>query len=222
MGSMHKFVCLNCVTIYIKHFGGEMDTIGKITRVSIFVDYDNFAISYCKKHNIKEDDISIWDNLCELFTAYYQTHFINNTFEVVDHIGTYLCVGLSEYLCKEERVIKQRFQSLDRKKGFIIKYGGRVGSYRDKAGNFKLGKEKGVDAEIICQMLMGAFLDHYDACILMSDDSDYLPVVNRVQGYFGKKVIQAGFKKSKLREHSYAHIPLELANKDLIISDLKQ
>ena len=108
------------------------------------------------------------------------------------------------------------------KNGFIIKYGGRAGNYRDKEGNFRLGKEKGVDAEIICQMLMGAFLDHYDACIIISDDADYLPAVDRVQDYFGKKVIQAGFHKSKLRERSYANIPLELASKDLIVSSVKQ
>ena len=197
-----------------------MENIGKITRISIFVDYDNFAISYCKKFNLKEEEISIWDGLCDLFINYYQTNFIKNTFEVVDHVGTFLCVGLSEYVCKEERIIKQRFKELDRKNGFIIKYGDRIGSYRDKEGNFRLGKEKGVDAEIICQMLMGAFLDHYDACILMSDDADYLPAVNRTQDYFGKKVIQAGFQKSKLREHSYANIPLELADKKLIIPNM--
>jgi uncharacterized LabA/DUF88 family protein len=197
-----------------------VENIGKITRISIFVDYDNFAISYCKKFNLKEEEISIWDGLCDLFVNYYQTNFIKNTFEVVDHVGTFLCVGLSEYVCKEERIIKQRFKELDRKNGFIIKYGDRIGSYRDKEGNFRLGKEKGVDAEIICQMLMGAFLDHYDACILMSDDADYLPAVNRTQDYFGKKVIQAGFQKSKLREHSYANIPLELADKKLIIPNM--
>ena len=95
-----------------------MDKIGKITRVSIFVDYDNFAISYCNKFDISEEDISIWDNLCDLFISYYQTNFIKNTFEVVDHVGTFLCVGLSEYICKEEKFIKQRFKDLDRKKRF--------------------------------------------------------------------------------------------------------
>ncbi len=82
----------------------RMDNIGKITRVSIFIDYNNFAISYCNKFKIKEDDISIWDDLCSLFTKYYQTNFITNTFEVVDHVGTFLCVGLSEYVCGEKSI----------------------------------------------------------------------------------------------------------------------
>ena len=200
--------------------GGKMDRIGKITRVSIFIDYDNFTSSYCEKFAIKEEEISIWDNLCDLFTGYYQTNFIKNSYEVVDHVGTFLCVGLSEFICKEQQEMKKWFQALDRKNGFIIKYGDRINSHKDKHGNFRLGQEKGVDAEIMCQMLMGAFLNHYDACILLSDDRDYLPALHRVQDYFGKKVIQAGFKKSKLREHSYANIPLELANKDLIIPSL--
>lgn len=198
-----------------------MDKIGKITRVSIFVDYDNFTINYSDKFNINEPDIDIWDDLCDLFMEYYQKNFISNDFEVVDHVGTYICVGISDFLSKEEKQFKNRFKSLDRKKGFIMKYGDRVNTYRDKSGNFHRGKEKGVDAEIICQMLMGAFLDHYDACILMSDDRDYLPAVTRVQDFFAKKVIQAGYEKSKLREHCYANIPLEKAGKDLIVKSEK-
>jgi len=198
----------------------KMGNIGKITRVSIFVDYDNFTASYCDKFNVKEEDISIWDNLCNLFISYYQTNFIKNTFEVVDHVGTFLCVGLSEDKCTEERSIKFRLRDIDRKNGFIIKYGDRRPPRKNSRGIWQLGKEKGVDAEIICQMLMGSFLDHYDACIIMSDDGDYLPAVDRIQSYFGKKVIQAGFQKSKLREYAYANIPLELANKELIIPNL--
>jgi len=101
--------------------------------------------------------------------------------------------------------------------GFIVRYGCRTAPYRDKSGKFRLGKEKGVDAEIICQMLMGAFLNHYDACILMSDDADYLPVVRRIHDYFAKKVIQAGFHDSKLRNQSYGNIPLENADANLSI-----
>ena len=67
-------------------------------------------------------------------------------------------------------------------------------------------------------MLMGAFLNHYDACILMSDDADYLPVVRRIHDYyFAKKVIQAGFHDSKLRNQSYGNIPLENADANLSI-----
>jgi uncharacterized LabA/DUF88 family protein len=194
-----------------------MSEIHKITRLSIFIDYDNFAINYCKKFKVEEENISIWNELCGRFAKHYETLFIKNDFEVVDHVGTYLCVGLSEYLCNEERAIKKRFRNLDRKNGFIVKYGTRTGSYKDKKGNLRLGTEKGVDTEIVCQMLMGAFLDHYDACILVSDDADYIPAVRNVQDYFGKKVIQAGFQNGVLREQAYGNIPLENANADLSV-----
>ena len=191
--------------------------IKKITRVSIFIDYDNFTISYCKIHKIAETAIPFWDSLNDKLLDYYKNNFIRNDFEVIDHTGTFICVGMSDFYTREEKEIKERFQELDRKAGFIIRYGNRTTPYRDKQGNFKLGKEKGVDAEIICQMLIGAFLNHYDACILMSDDADYLPVVRRIHDYFAKKVIQAGFHDSKLRNQSYGNIPLENADANLSI-----
>jgi len=200
-----------------------MKNIGKITRIAIFIDYDNFTISYAKKWKVKRENIAIWDGLCNLFVKYYQDTFIRNSFEVVDHVGTYLCVGLSERYYVQEEKKRRHFKALDRKNGFIIKYGGRSGAYVDpNTKAFNPGTEKGVDAEIICQMLMGAFLDHFDACILLSDDADYLPAVNRVQDYFAKKVIQAGFQKCKLREHCYGNIPLEQANRRLVIPRAKK
>ena len=192
-----------------------MSNICKITRLAVFVDHDNFVSHYCARHNVKPESMAIWDSLSACLTKYYQRHFANAAFEAVDHVGTYVCVGVSEFVAKEEKEIKARLQSIDRKHGFVITYGDRIGSYRDKDGTFRMGQEKGVDAEIICEMLMGAFLNHYDACVLMSDDSDFLPAVRRVQEYFGKKVIQAGFKDSKLRDQCYAHMPLEHAGKDL-------
>ena len=192
----------------------------KVTKVAIFIDYDNFSISYSKRFNTLERDIKIWDTLSDKIIDYYQKNFINNDFEVIEHIGSFLCVGVSEFLVHYgEKEKKKWFQELDRKDGFIVKYGSRTKSYKDNKGITRLGKEKGVDAEIICQMLMGAFLDHYDACILLSDDTDYLPAIRRVQEYFGKKVIQAGYHTlSRLRNQAYAHIPLENADADLNFS----
>ena len=186
----------------------------KITRLSIFIDYDNFSISYCNKHDIEEEDISIWDGLSKGLLNYYENNF-KNDFEVIEHTGTFLCVGMSDNLFyDEDKDLKERFQVLDRKTGFIVRYGYRDRS-KKKKGKFILGKEKGVDAEIICQMMMGAFLNHYDACILMSDDKDYIPAVRRIQDYFGKKVIQAGFINGKLRNQAFSHIPLENTDEKL-------
>lgn len=190
--------------------------IKKITRISIFIDYDNFSISYRQKHKIDEANIRIWDSLNDKLLGYYQRHFVKTDFEATEHTGTFLCVGINDFFVfNEDKKYKEHFQALDRKLGFIVRYGYRSPSYK-KRGEFRLGTEKGVDAEIICQMLMGAFLDHYDACILMSDDTDYIPAVRRVQEYFGKKVIQVGFgyKELRLRNQAYGHIPLERVSAD--------
>lgn len=196
-----------------------MSNISKITRLAVFVDHDNFVSHYCAMHNMKPEAVNVWDTLSAGLTRHYQRHFANPAFEAVEHVGTHVCVGVSDFMAKEEKEIKARLSQIDRKHGFIISYGDRIGSYRDKDGTYRLGQEKGVDAEIICRMLMGAFLDQYDACMLMSDDSDFLPAVSRVQEYFGKKVIQAGFKDSKLRDQCYAHIAWEHAGKDLGFGD---
>ena len=188
----------------------------KITRVSIFLDYDNFVSSYCNKFKVAEDAIGVWSQLSSVFLSNYQNNIAKNDFELVEHVGTYCCVGLSEYRSNPEGRLRNWLKKLDCEAGFIVKYGHRTNPYKDKSGKWMLGKEKGVDSEIICQILMGAFLNHYDVCILGSDDADYVPVVHRVQDYFGKKIIQAGYQAGKLRECAYASIPLENADKNLV------
>ena len=190
--------------------------IKKITKISIFIDYDNFVYGYKKRYEIEKStsrdkvvNIKIWEKLNQVLLAYYESYFIKK-FETTDLVATYLCVGLSDIVDKKEAWKREIFKKLDRIPGFIVRYGYR--SCTDKTDddeNFILGKEKGVDTEIVCQMLVGAFLNHYDACILVSDDGDYLPAVRRIEDYFGKKVIQAGFnEKCRMRNQAYGHIPL--------------
>jgi hypothetical protein len=190
----------------------------KITKLAVFVDYDNFVRSYCRFHDVKEREVGILDDLADTLIRYYSDHFVRSEFEVVDHVGTFLCVGMSEFMHPkgEEAELKKWFQAMDRRNGFVVKYGTRSGTHYDKTKErLVLGREKGVDAEIICQMLMGAFLNHYDACILMSDDADYIPVIRRIQDYFGKKVIQAGDQDDPTRNQAYGHIPFEEMDRSL-------
>lgn len=178
----------------------------KITKVAIFIDYENFTIEYGRSYGAEVDD-NLWNKISDELLNYYRDNFVKNDFEVVEHTGTKLCVGISDEPWGPEKERKEIYRRLDKKPGFIVNYGFRKPAYKHPRTNeYKFGDEKGVDAEIICQMLMGAFLNHYDACILLSDDMDYIPVVRRVQEYFGKKVIQAGFKETKLTEQAYAHI----------------
>lgn len=187
-----------------------MSEIKKITKLAIFIDYDNFTITYGNRFDIKTYDIQVWEDLCDQFSSLYKEKFIKNDFEVVDHIGTFACVGISDFPTDTEIKLRKNFQELDRKNGFIMKYASRKNPRWDNDTKRKeMGMEKGVDTEIVCQMLMGAFLNHYDACILFSDDADYYPAINRIQDYFGKKFIHAGYSNNKIRECSYGNIPLE-------------
>lgn len=199
---------------------------GRATRVAIFVDHDNFTGSYCNRHSnggrigpFRTVDSAVWDSLRDTLLAHYREHFFIDQAEAIEHVGTYLCVGMSHLWCHEQKKLRDYFRAMDCRNGYIVKYGTRAGAFIRRKDNQKpeihWGEEKGVDAEIVCQMLMGAFQNHYDVAILMSDDSDYLPAVTRVQDFFGKKVIHAGFMAHRLRERCYGHIPLEEADQHL-------
>lgn len=183
-------------------------------KIAIFIDYDNFINRASNFLNCSQEDIDVWskfnDGVLRFLTKSSGDEI---SFE---HQGTYLCVGLSDpltipELAKQELKLVNTFQKINQNEGFIVKYGNRTAPYRDKdTGEYRLGKEKGVDAEIICQMIMGAHLNNYDIALLFSDDNDYLPAISRVQDYFSKKVIQVGFlPNSKIRSEAYSHIKLE-------------
>ena len=114
----------------------------KITRVAIFVDYDNFFISYLRKFHpgMKREEkdhlmweevgsLPVWNKFNENLLKYYKDHFIKNDFEILEHSGTFICVGMSEMLSRDEFKKKEQFRELDRKDGFIIKYGHRTKGY---------------------------------------------------------------------------------------------
>ncbi|RMA96992.1 LabA-like NYN domain-containing protein [Hydrogenothermus marinus] len=59
--------------------------------------------------------------------------------------------------------------------------------------------EKGVDILLATDMLSLAFRDAYDTAILVSGDSDYIPVVEEIQ-QLGKRVENVSFKKTSSYE----------------------
>jgi len=194
-----------------------------VIRVSIFVDHDNLVLSYERKNpsgvrsigRFKSLDDSIWSVLTKNIVGNVRSQFFADDPALVRHVGTYVCIGFPRAYTAEVSSAASFFNAIDCQNGLIVKYGTRAGTTWKDGELLGLGREKGVDTEIVCQMLMGAFEDHYDLCVLMSDDADYLPAVARVQDIFGKRVIQAGFLPSLLRASCYGHIPLEYAGNDL-------
>ncbi|MEM7103039.1 MAG: NYN domain-containing protein [Bacteroidota bacterium] len=178
--------------------------MGKRTnRIAVFVDHDNFKSGYLRQFRVDEMSFEIWENLNDRLMNLY-AHFFPFP-ERLDHIGTWITLALIKSSGKK---FKEKISDIDRLQKFIVKYGFRK--------NFK---EKAVDTEIVCQMLMGAVRDEYDVSMILSDDADYIPAVHRIQDMFGKRVIQVGFEeKSKLRAACFGHVPLECGTAELSIN----
>ena len=62
-------------------------------------------------------------------------------------------------------------------------------------------KQKGVDAEMTCEILEQAYSNNYDTAIIVSGDGDFCPVTERIRA-LGKKVEVAGFSNSMSRKLS--------------------
>jgi len=87
--------------------------------------------------------------------------------------------------------------------GFIVKYTTRTSSLDD------IKNIKGVDINIVCHMMHNAYNDHFDVAILVTDNEEFVPVIELIQDEFGKQVIHMGFMADRLRGVCFGHIPLE-------------
>lgn len=70
--------------------------------------------------------------------------------------------------------------------------------------------EKGVDTQIVTDLLSLAWQNAYDVAILVSSDADFIPAVKRIQEK-GLKVINAGWRESgfELKRACWAHFLLD-------------
>lgn len=71
--------------------------------------------------------------------------------------------------------------------------------------------EKGTDVSIATDMLSLAYDNSYDVCILVSADSDYVTVIDRVKarGKIVQVAVAKGSRASQLRQHSDEFIELD-------------
>ncbi len=100
-------------------------------------------------------------------------------------------------LRKEQQRLFSHLTSSDQ--NFIIKQGyimNNDGSYH----------EKGVDVKIAVDLLVGAYENIYDTAILISSDTDLIPVIQKIK-HLGKDVEYIGFAhKPSLAMQKYANI----------------
>jgi uncharacterized LabA/DUF88 family protein len=74
--------------------------------------------------------------------------------------------------------------------------------------------EKGIDTQIVVDMLLGAVRDTYDVAILLSGDADFAGAVEAVKE-MGKKVYVAHFRGVD----GVAHALINAADRDIIIDE---
>jgi len=82
---------------------------------------------------------------------------------------------------KQRRLLANlKKQKIDYSLGYLLKSDGKY-------------HEKGVDVQMVVDMLKGAYKDKYDQTILISSDSDLMPAIEAVQEV-GREVVYVGFK----------------------------
>lgn len=109
-------------------------------------------------------------------------------------------------LRKEQQRLFSHLESLDQK--FTIKRG----YLMDNDGVYH---EKGVDVKIAVDLLVGAYENIYDTAILISSDTDLIPVIQKIK-HLGKDVEYVGFAhKPSLALQKYADISRLIIKEEL-------
>lgn len=177
-----------------------------LTKIAVFVHYQNFVDAYKLHHNTDRVELNFWEGFNKnLMNILHDKEFIMPEVETVKNIGTWVFFS-------KEAMEDPRRKSFYRFVDMIDLIAGKIVNAANKA-----------EGEMICQMMMGAFQKRFDVLILASSDTVFVPVVHRLQDYFGINVIQVGFKTddeqnpniADLRTRSYGHIRLEEYDKQL-------
>jgi len=151
-------------------------------------------------------NLPFWSSLQkQILQQYVKNSFTASSIADITHMGTWLFISqrahpyLEEPYDDEEIAFLDLMSEVDSLFGYIAKYS------IDNTSR----ANKGVDVNLVCQMLLGAFQDEYDTCILVSDDLSFVPSVDIAQNYRNKRIFHAGFTIGPLRAACYGSIPFE-------------
>lgn len=109
-------------------------------------------------------------------------------------------------LRKEQQRLFSHLTSPDQ--NFIIKYG----FLMNNDGTYH---EKGVDVKIAVDLLVGAYENIYDTAILISSDTDLIPVIAKIK-HLGKEVEYIGFSnRPSLAMQKYASLSRLIIKEEL-------
>lgn len=189
-------------------------------RAMVFIDYENFNISYYGYHKSLNTSVS----------GYSVPRLNYKTFpqELVKHISnnavlikTYLFAPKPDSFLMSDSSIKSKYEWLSGLNSFdyfSVIEGSHIArptnqsvpmNINDKSTYYFV--EKGTDVNLAITALNTGFHNGYDMAVIVSGDSDYIPVADILCG-IGKTVVFAGVKNqtlSRFRQHSDAQVILD-------------
>lgn len=200
----------------------------KELRIAIFIDYHNTIselnrqiekkYEYIKEHKSaplykyiisnkgEKKSISylksiVWKNFNDVVLKNLSRKKPSSSF---DHVGTYITLGIRKVknIKYKDKKLYDKLREISLLDGFIVHF------ELSRENQYGSPKEYGVDSNIACQMLLGAFKDHYDIAVLVSNDQDFIPAIELVQNSYGKKIYHLGPGKH-LKTASYGSIDFE-------------
>lgn len=148
-------------------------------RVAVFIDGSNLYHKL-KDLNLKNSTYFQYGKLAQFL--------VRNDILVTKryYIGVVRAKGGDEKAKQLQRNQMKLFNHLGSKQeGFVVERG-----YLMKSDG--VFHEKGVDVKIAVDLLVGAYEDTYDRVVLISSDTDLIPVIEKVKS-LGKKVEYIGF-----------------------------
>lgn len=63
---------------------------------------------------------------------------------------------------------------------------------------YQRSREKGIDVKLAVDLLIGAYEDKFDTAIIVSSDTDLIPVIDLVRKKIGKKIEYIGFSSPQI------------------------
>lgn len=155
--------------------GGFFDNMNQ-NRIAVFIDGSNL---YFKLKDLKIPNTTGFDylGLCNLLAR--KRNLISHSY----YVGV---VRATDDKKEQERRMAQRklFNTL-----MIQRFTIRRGYLMNNNGRYH---EKGVDVQIAVDLLVGAYENKYDVAIIISSDTDLIPVIKKIRE-LGKEVEYIGF-----------------------------
>jgi len=158
-----------------------------LSRVIVFIDGSNLYHAFRNYAPQKRLDLQLFSNqLCEINDRLIHTHYYNVPVNQADNPAIYAA--------------QQRFLARLNKIPFFTVHLGRLLDRQryencpscSRPYTVQYRTEKGVDIQLATDLLTLAFDNQYDIAVLVSNDSDFVPVVEQVMR-LNKQIVNAEF-----------------------------